>query len=1644
MVLLIRLCSYHEDLQKYGIILIKSLLQQSTLKYVYRGITGSKDQVVSPCLRMLTEMTKFNFGIMCGFVHSSFDFTIKDIPKHLDVKNNSGKATVEDPARPSVRTLMVRFFLSFLQHGEPSVRNEMLGLRTWITPLFKHLKTDTPQLIYELLEVMKTKVLAEDEIPRATKTNAFNEWILGHILSLYGRDEIVKYSKAGKEEEKPLSQVAHEFLLEASTKKGSGVCFPDHGWYPPGHGEGDEKRSGKAAPKVHNRILSSFTTNIRPHADTAQLDLILEIFKTSPELVADHFLSHSNSTFSFDPKLTSTWVGLCTFLLAVISLPIPENFGGSDSVTLPPPSTVVIENIMPKPLSKTVMTKCLTHESGMIRFFSTRILLVAFKKLREVLEALDVASADVHDPSELWKKCRFEVIEEFCKRVPDVSIVITGGGKKAATDGILQTEAKMRLLAEYYSTIPEMAAEGKFDVNVALSTFLGDNNAQHKGMKLLEMGHLLKIANEVPDVKWWNKTPTMKHSPFVAILQLCCSTATNAPQQQIRALLHSFASASYLFQAETKASPLDALLESLSTVKKDDDLEAILSLLDEVVARCIRGPFKYLDDYAEIAAQVQDKKTTTQLAPVSPIVMTLVEQWKFFMQAKDKTAEQKAAGVQWLMRFLESCAFTGENKNVLAVLIDRVAEVSESHKKTLQQLKEYLKDGQSLELATNGMDVDDNKVSVRDIFAPLPERSLNLQIVDQVSAAVASGKVEASIFDLAIAQRAIAEVVKSKKITGTSAVSTVKKLNELVKAIAFGLIGKEGKVSEKTKAFIIAEAPCIELFCDASTPKDRVSLVVELSHGYAALLTTAFERGDSALEAATKKLPAAMVQFVESFDALSEDDRSKLLQIYRSIIALVYSADNVNNLVEKLCSKPARFADGTLAQLLGYIIHLSAERGDVIDIKHISQMIKPEIMTTKVSSALVAYIAATDAEEFEGFSYPAKAGPEHMAVICALIPKLPVVQEAAIKQLDKELKSGKTAPMLIERVSALLEVYSEATETEGKYEWVESADDDAIKSKLLNAFNIAQKELLESAPDVSQVNVLRRAVSLFPTLDKEGVLKHIAANRKRSALTDSTVSLVEALIDSSDEAAVPEMKAWFLMVFDHLTRRFAEDAVLSEKVTALAMALGKFLARKEINLEKVIPRGTINAVIEAGIQKHISVPEVVYLAVSIASFASAKSLDLAKLLNMVLGHPENQLSFRSANQEMEDIHHYTAFLISKLFQAGKATLSNIATLDGIMESYRGTNDPIDRMLLNIILHIEGHLARSCASRIASWSVLETTEKNLISRVRGRLEVSIDAKILSKSVFHSSTTTVDATFNNLEKYMKTIKESIIPVGKSYDPLFMLPALTFCLISETHILEAQAAVERHCVSYAMVCLSSSDKSIRSMASNFLSTVAAKLEDSPYRNKTQIIHLIMALLASLSAVDAEFKDQPLPSAMGIFLAQATNVLANPTHFLYEKVMEMLLKHHLLQLHDLPLMLSILQVGEEHHKEVAWILNILTAGLKTEADLVLYRKRNVLGNVLNLYTSPNCTERAREKVLELLWNVAAIEGGGTTLITRNGVVAWIEQQLGVTKEEDLTLKRLAARLWEGSAKRHVEEWSRGNLKGHFVGAKQRLGVDV
>jgi nucleolar pre-ribosomal-associated protein 1 len=73
------------------------------------------------------------------------------------------------------------------------------------------------------------------------------------------------------------------------------------------------------------------------------------------------------------------------------------------------------------------------------------------------------------------------------------------------------------------------------------------------------------------------------------------------------------------------------------------------------------------------------------------------------------------------------------------------------------------------------------------------------------------------------------------------------------------------------------------------------------------------------------------------------------------------------------------------------------------------------------------------------------------------------------------------------------------------------------------------------------------------------------------------------------------------MIFNYLTRRFAEDELLSEKVLSFTKQLSKLFAREAIDLSVLVSRGVLNSVLEAGLQKHINTPQVVHFASTMIS-----------------------------------------------------------------------------------------------------------------------------------------------------------------------------------------------------------------------------------------------------------------------------------------------------------------------------------------------------------------------------------------------------------------------------------------------------------
>lgn len=216
---------------------------------------------------------------------------------------------------------------------------------------------------------------------------------------------------------------------------------------------------------------------------------------------------------------------------------------------------------------------------------------------------------------------------------------------------------------------------------------------------------------------------------------------------------------------------------------------------------------------------------------------------------------------------------------------------------------------------------------------------------------------------------------------------------------------------------------------------------------------------------------------------------------------------------------------------------------------------------------------------------------------------------------------------------------------------------------------------------------------------------------------------------------------------------------------------------------------------------------------------------------MILAHPQNPLLLRDSFLGAQEIYHHTTYLIYRLFSLARSPQSNPTTLDGILGLYRGSNDVVDTVFLDIIQNIEAHLGRSLGTKITSWSVVDNAEGNpLISRTRGKFSLVIDGKTLARSVFQSSPTRPVVSRTELEdfgSFMAVVEGEYQHFSKTYDLEFILPALTYILLLEGKVVDTQAIIEKHCISFAITGLCSNREHVRKMAAAYIGSVASNLE-------------------------------------------------------------------------------------------------------------------------------------------------------------------------------------------------------------------------
>ena len=555
-------------------------------------------------------------------------------------------------------------------------KTDILKSRPLCNAIFQHIHDDPQELINEVLWTIEQSVLKDQDLPRSSKAAILTSQTLERLTEIATRTV----------EEHPVAEKAFSLLRAIVTLPAYGLQRQS-GWYPPGSTKTDHNRENDAIDlgldslefydrdepiQIRNTVLHSWIQTLRPQSNAKERELLIGTFVATPELVAAYF---SEKAMQIDPKLSNIWIGYASLLFEVISLPVPDFFGNeSEWAEVPPQTKIMMESILPRPLTQKFFARCLNQNNELITFFAVRILVLAFQKLSKTLTLLRNQSSS--DFSHFWTEAADRVVQKFKEKCPTMKDIVAAF-KRIPDDGahVMQREAIARLLKLFYEVTPVHALEEQFDISTTLISALirsdTPDQLEVREMRSLELEHLLILARHNPGMRWFHKQGALQFSPVLTLIKLQMDQLGNP---QIRELLEYILSDHGILaiKAElTVYSPFDALLASLMGVSQESSLWAFV---DDCMGRTTRQPIKYVDLLEAFAPENEPNTANGNRIP-SPLIGVLFEQTPFVAA---KPAAEQYEEISWIHRLLCLLARSTDKGNILAALSKHFQQISGS------------------------------------------------------------------------------------------------------------------------------------------------------------------------------------------------------------------------------------------------------------------------------------------------------------------------------------------------------------------------------------------------------------------------------------------------------------------------------------------------------------------------------------------------------------------------------------------------------------------------------------------------------------------------------------------------------------------------------------------------------------------------------------------------------------------------------------------------------------------------------------------------------------------------------------------------------------------------------------------------------
>ncbi|XP_048767971.2 nucleolar pre-ribosomal-associated protein 1-like isoform X5 [Ostrea edulis] len=393
----------------------------------------------------------------------------------------------------------------------------------------------------------------------------------------------------------------------------------------------------------------------------------------------------------------------------------------------------------------------------------------------------------------------------------------------------------------------------------------------------------------------------------------------------------------------------------------------------------------------------------------------------------------------------------------------------------------------------------------------------------------------------------------------------------------------------------------------------------------------------------------------------------------------------------------------------------------------------------------------------------------------------------------------------------------------------------------------------------------------------------------------------------------------------------------------------------------------------------------VYRDSSETSTCELPELSVQQLHEMIISHSQYlPIMFNECHPEVkEPLVDFMTVLVEK--DPACCHTQHIGLLLG---GYSATLSPIDQKILRLLCLYEKNKADLKTYRPYLWGMkaveIHSMKKSLGASLAKQTTAEEVMECLDQTVLQ--TTILKLPLRRLMQPGVIEEASAIKsVPEAYDPCFLLPVFSELVRSES-VLDCRKFIENQCLSFTFACLSCHDNIMRGAAYHVLTNFLSHLQGARFPETQQVLYFVELIRNSI-----EKPNSKLPCIITLFLSRVATLLLRPEDHMYSMMNAFLLLKPAMDTGNVPEFYKLFNSSALEYKlERAWMLSLLSEGLRETADFHILEKRHILKMLLSFYESSISDNSTQLQVLQILRAASKERKVTSDLVRNHGIVNW------------------------------------------------------